>query len=183
MVATPVETQRPLRRAEYDTLVASGAFADERIELLDGALAPMSPIAPPHSSAVQKLTELLLPALLGRATVRVQSPFAALELSEPEPDLAVVPPGDYDEAHPHRAYLIIEVAESSLLLDRTRKSAIYATSGVPEYWIGNLSERCIEVYSNPEGAAYVAARRVEHSEALHPAAFPELELRVADVLK
>ena len=66
-MASSVEVVRPLRRTEYDALVANGAFQDERIELLDGALVPTSPIVPPHSSAVQKLMELLLPALFGRA--------------------------------------------------------------------------------------------------------------------
>jgi hypothetical protein len=66
-------------------------------------LIPMSPIGPSHSSSVQKLATLLLPALLGRAAVRVQSPFAALELSEPEPDIVVAPPGDYDTEHPSSA--------------------------------------------------------------------------------
>ncbi len=84
-MATSVEVVRPLRRAEYEALVALGAFRNERLELLNGALVPMSPIGPPHSSAVQRLMELLLPALLSRATVRAQSPFAAHELSEPEP--------------------------------------------------------------------------------------------------
>src|SRR6185295_14352342 len=103
--------ERPLRRAEYDHLVSLGAFENERIELLDGLLVPMSPIGPPHSSAVQELTTLLVVAFLGRATVRIQLPFAALALSEPEPDVAVVPLGDYAKAHPNSAHLIIEVAE------------------------------------------------------------------------
>src|SRR5262249_61644787 len=96
METYPPEGFRPLRRVEYDKLIELGAFQNEHIELLEGLLVPMSPIGPPHSSSVQKLNELLLPKLLGRATVRIQSPFAALEISEPEPDVAVVPLGDYD---------------------------------------------------------------------------------------
>ncbi|HEY6726730.1 MAG TPA: Uma2 family endonuclease, partial [Polyangiaceae bacterium] len=116
---------RPLRRQEYDQLVALGAFVDERIELLEGQLVPMSPIGPPHSSAVQTLTELLLPALLGRARVFSQSPFAALDSSEPDPDVAIVPLGDYHHEHASEAYLIIEVAQSSLARDRGQKQRIY----------------------------------------------------------
>ena len=77
---------RPLRRVEYDQLIELGVFQNEKIELLDGVLVPMSPIGPPRASAVTKLGELLIPALLGRASVRIQNPFAALEISEPEPD-------------------------------------------------------------------------------------------------
>jgi len=182
-MATSVEVVRPLRRVEYEALVALGAFRDERIELLDGALVPMSPIGPPHSSAVQKLMELLLPALLGRATVRAQSPFAAHELSEPEPDIAVVPRGDYASAHPDQAYLIIEVADSSLASDRDTKLATYAQSGVPEYWLVNLRERCIEVHTSPLGSAYRAIARVERGQTLHPQRFPDVEIGVSDVIR
>ena len=182
-MATSVEVVRPLRRVEYEALVALGAFRDERIELLDGALVPMSPIGPPHSSAVQKLMELLLPALLGRATVRAQSPFAAHELSEPEPDIAVVPRGDYASAHPDQAYLIIEVADSSLASDRGAKLATYALSGVPEYWIVNLPERCIEVHTAPLGRAYSAIARIERGQTLRPQRFPDVEIAVSDVIR
>ena len=112
MSATPApENFRPLRRAEFDKLVAAGAFDDERIELLDGVLVPMSPIGPPHSSAVDALTEILVVALQGRARVRVQNPFAASDISEPQPDLLVVARGDYRADHPRTAHLAIEVAE------------------------------------------------------------------------
>src|SRR5947207_9616695 len=96
-MAAPVpDSIRPLRRAEYDRLVELGAFESERIELLDGALVTMSPTYAPHSSAVQKLNELLVLALAGKAAIRPQLPFAASELSEPEPDIVLAPPGDYD---------------------------------------------------------------------------------------
>jgi hypothetical protein len=74
---------RPLRREEYDKLTELGAFEDERIELLDGVMVPMTPIGAPHSSAVQKLTQLFMLALQGRAVVFCQAPFAALDASEP----------------------------------------------------------------------------------------------------
>ena len=183
MVDSPAEVIRPLRRNEYDALVALGVFQDERVELLDGALVAMSPVGPPHSSAVQKLTELLLPRLLGRATVRVQSPFAAHDLSEPEPDVAVVPPGDYHAAHPRKAYLVIEVADSSLQTDRSKKAAIYAECGIPEYWIVNLAQRCVEVHTDPIGASYRSVRQVGHEASLCPVHFADLQLRVADFLK
>src|SRR5450432_3867156 len=136
------EIIRPLRRTEYDQLVTLGAFRGEKIELLEGVLVAMSPIGPPHSSSVQRLNALLVLALVGRAVVRPQLPFAALEFSEPEPDLAVVPLGDYDVEHPAEADLIIEVAESSLAIDRGKKLRLYAACAVPEYWIVNLVDRC-----------------------------------------
>jgi Uma2 family endonuclease len=174
---------RPLRRVEYDKLISLGAFQDEKIELIEGLLVPMSPIGAPHSSAVQRLNAFFVMALAGRAAVRPQSPFAAHELSEPEPDLAIVPPGDYEDDHPDRAYLIIEVAESSLSFDRGAKLRLYAASGVPEYWIVNLVDRLIEVYTEPTGAGYARVERFERGQSLRPKQFPDVELRVTDVMK
>jgi Uma2 family endonuclease len=173
---------RPLRRTEYDKLVALGVFQGERIELLDGRLVRMSPIGPPHSSAVDELTERCVRQLSGRARVRVQSPFAALDVSEPEPDIAIVPLGRYSEEHPRRAELIIEVAESSLAYDRGSKLRVYAECGVPEYWIVNLIDRCIEVYRKPGSGRYWHVQQFGADASVSPEAFPDFELRVADVL-
>ena len=123
-MATPAtEVTRPLRRVEYDKLVALGVFEHERVELLEGELVAMSPIGAPHHFAVTALTELLVLALHGRAWVRAQMSFAAHELSEPEPDLAIVPRVDYHAEQPGQALTIIEVAESSLAYDRGRKAS------------------------------------------------------------
>jgi Uma2 family endonuclease len=183
MASSAAEVIRPLRRVEYDQLVALGAFQDERIELLDGALVAMSPIGAAHDSTVQKLTRLLVLALEGRAAVRCQSSFAALEFSEPEPDFAVVPPGDYDLDHPSEAYLIIEVAESSLAKDRGKKLRLYASCAIPEYWVVNLPERCIEVYTRPTPAAYAAVERYERGQSIRLVAFPDVAFAVAEILK
>jgi Uma2 family endonuclease len=174
---------RPLLRREYDKLVELGAFEDERIELLRGVLVPMSPIGPPHSSTIDRLTKIFVLALWDKATVRVQNPFAALEDSEPEPDISVVPLGDYDEAHPERAELLIEVAESSLARDRGIKLQIYAENGVPEYWVVNLVNHRIEVYSEPSSAGYRTVRHFERGQSVRLIRFPGLEVAVDDVLK
>jgi hypothetical protein len=183
-MATPsVESIRPLRRVEYDQLIALGAFQDERIELLDGVLVRMSPIGSPHCATVDRLTELLVLALAGKALIRVQGAFAAGEFSEPEPDLIVLPRADYDSGHPDRAYLIIEVAESSLARDRGRKARLYAECGVPEYWVVNLQDRRVEVHRAPAAGVYQEATVIEHNGALRLTEFPEVELRVSDFLK
>ena len=177
------EVIRPLRRVEYDQLVSLGVFEGERVELLEGALVVMSPIGAPHNAAVQELTELLVLALSGRAKVRCQMSFAAQQVSEPEPDLAVVPLGSYDNEQPSEAYLIIEVAESSLAMDRGKKLRLYASCAVPEYWVVNLPERCIEVYTGPSPGAYAHCERYEHGQAIRLSGFPDVVIAVADVLR
>jgi Uma2 family endonuclease len=183
MVVAFPENYRPLRRTEYDKLVALGVFEDERIELLDGVLVPMSPIGPPHSSAIDKLNLILVRALGDRARIRVQNPFVASDISEPQPDLLVAPLADYDEDHPAEAYLLIEVAESSLAYDRGRKLRIYAERGVPEYWIVDVVSRRIEVYRDPTGSTYRSTRVFERGEGIDLLRFPDVTVRVVDVMK
>ena len=182
MAASPAEVIRPLRRVEYDQLVNLGVFQDERVELIEGAIYQMSPIGLPHNFAVQELNERLILALHGRAKVRPQMSYAASELSEPEPDLMVTPLLDWRREQANVALLIIEVAESSLAWDRGRKLRLYATCAVPEYWIVNIPEGCIEVYTHPEGNGYAQVERFEPGQTVQLRAFPDVNIKVADVL-
>lgn len=183
MAAAAAEKIRPLRRVEYDKLVALGVFEGERIELIDGALLHMSPIGPPHCEAVDRLNELLVLTFVGRARVRTQGSFAAGELSEPEPDLSLLPLGDYHAEHPHQAYLVIEVAESSLNFDRGRKARLYAECGIPEYWIVNLVNRTVEVHREPNGGQYEQVSVFAKGSRIGLVSFPDVELSVDDFVR
>ncbi len=177
-----VKAQRRLTRREYDGLVQLGAFGDERIELLYGLLIPMSPQNAPHMWAIQTLNMILAPALAGRAAVRVQGPLAVSAESEPEPDLAVVPLQDFSSEHPGTALLVIEVAGESLAKDRQIKGRMYAEAGVPEYWVVNLADRVIEVYTDPSATGYARTRRHAEGEVVRPSAFPAVAVPVTAVL-
>lgn len=183
MAESVAETIRPLRRVEYARLVDAGVFENERVELLDGEIVVMSPIGPPHNAAVQWLTELLVLALHGKASVRPQMSFAASEYSQPEPDLTVVPRSSYLTGHPGEAHLIIEVSDSSLAYDRGRKLRVYARCGVREYWIVNVRDQRIQVYTAPEGEAYTVAQSFERGQAIRIGAFPDVEIRLHDVFR
>jgi Uma2 family endonuclease len=172
------EQPRALRRAEYDRLVALGCFEDERVELLGGALITMSPQGPRHATVIERLTMLLVPPVLGRATVRVQSPLAAGIHSEPEPDLVLVAPGPRPHGHPHTAFLVIEVAETSLAKDRVIKSSIYAACGVPEYWIVNLPDNTVEVQTDIEHNVYRQYRLARRGETITLQALPDVTVSV-----
>jgi len=173
------ETLRRITRAEYDRMAEMGFFTDERVELIRGMIVRMAPIGPPHSERVDLLTEIFVPPLLGRARVRIQQPFLACDESEPEPDVAVVPLGQYGNRHPDRAFLIVEVADSSLEYDRTTKAGLYAASGIEEYWIVNVRELVIEVHAKPIAGRYAHIERIEKSESLSPRAFPDVVLSLS----
>jgi Uma2 family endonuclease len=175
------ESPRPLTRVEFDRLVALGFFEDENVELLYGVLVQMTPQDPPHSSVVQRLTTLLVPPLVGRAEVRIQLPFAASDDSEPEPDVAIVPAGDYRARHPHEAWLVIEVAHSSHRKDRSVKSRLYAECEVAEYWIVDVAARAVEVYTEPNDGNYKTTVVRRSGDELAPGRFPDLILRVDDL--
>jgi Uma2 family endonuclease len=173
---------RPLKRVEYDKLVALGSFRDERVELLRGTVVHMTPKGPPHEDAITQANRILARTLEGRAHVRVQASFAASDGSEPEPDLAVVAPRRYSDEHPSRADLIIEVAQSSLSIDRNIKSAIYAEAGVPEYWIVNLVDGVIEVSTVPKAGTYMTTTLHRKGTTITLVAFPDVTIVVDDIL-
>ena len=175
------EKPRPLKRSEYDQLVKMGVFEGERVELLYGTLVAMTPQNPAHMSPIGRLTMLLAPALAGRAIVRVQGPLIACDESEPEPDFAIVPPGDYRTAHPDTAYLVIEVANSSLRKDRLVKAPLYARSGFPEYWLVDVGASCIEVYRGPSPDGYRDVVSVGSGQTVAIETFPDVVIRVDDV--
>ena len=173
---------RRLKRTEYDRLVEGGAFAGEKIQLLEGILVQMSPQDAPHSHSVWILGKMLDRGVADRARVRSQLPLALSEDSEPEPDLAIVPNADYTRVHPSTALLVVEVASSSLALDRKSKAAIYAKAGIPEYWIVNLVERVVEILDQPDATEYRRKRIAKPSESISPAAFPDVVLTVESLL-
>jgi Uma2 family endonuclease len=173
---------RKLTRREYDRLVEMGWFVDERIELIDGILLEVSPRGTRHAEAVSRLTDLLAPSLAGRARVRVQLPLGVGDDSEPEPDVAVVPLADYSRGHPETAHLVVEVAESSLVTDRLIKAQLYARGAIPEYWLIDLAARVVEVYRDPQEAAYRTVVKIADDGALTPLRFPDITLSVADLL-
>jgi Uma2 family endonuclease len=125
---------------------------------------------------------LLVPAVGKRAMVRVQMSYWASEDSEPEPDLAVVPPGPWHHEHPATAHLVVEVASSSLRKDRRVKAPLYAASRVTEYWILNVRERCVEVFRDSDGSTYRTKSIHGAGENLALIAFPDVTIAIAEVL-
>jgi len=105
--------------------------------------------------------------------------------SEPQPDIAVVPGHflDYLYAHPSTAILIIEVADSSLLHDQERKARLYAREGIPEYWLLNLVDWCLEVYREPKDGFYTSHTVLRAGDSVSPPlSRPEASIPIASLL-
>ncbi|MFL5245101.1 MAG: Uma2 family endonuclease [Gemmataceae bacterium] len=143
--------------SQYHRMIQTEVLGEnDRVELLEGSVVPKTTHIPPHDCAVSLAHASLLAALSKRWVVRVQSAITT-EDSEPEPDLVVArgPARRYLAAHPHPEdiALTVEVADSTLDLDRIDKARIYARGGIPVYWIINLIDSAVEVYSRPSGRA------------------------------
>lgn len=153
----PLESLRRFTVDEYHAMIKAGVFAeDENFELLEGWLVHKMTKHPPHWIAIELLRDSLRELGIAGYFVHSQNPVTTKD-SEPEPDLALVrgKPRDYRGGNPDpkQAPFIVEVADSSLRLDRTLKKRIYARARVPVYCIVNLVDRQVEIYTQPSGPA------------------------------
>lgn len=185
-MASPLAAESRVTRERYWQLVGDGTIGpDDRVELLDGVIVAMSPQSPPHAGVVRKLTQWLAGAVGRHATLQIQLPLDLDATSAPEPDVAVVPgrPEDYMAAHPTTALLVIEVADSSLIQDRLTKAPLYAAAGIPEYWVVNLRDRCVEVQCRPIPAErrYGESRIARPGDMLEVVAIPAAAIAVAEI--
>ena len=170
---------------EYYRMAAAGILGpSDRVELLEGRIVRMSPIGKLHGSAVDLLNYLLSSELGSKAIVRVQGVVRISEISEPQPDLALLRPRkDFyrnEQPGPHDVLLIIEVADTTLDQDQP-KISLYAVAGIREYWIVNLPDYCIEVHRRPSKGAYRERLVFKPGERLAPLAFPRKFIRVGEV--
>jgi Uma2 family endonuclease len=183
---------RRFSRAEYERLIDLGVFQPgEAIELIGGELVVAEPQGAAHYTAIRKTAKALEAAFGPGWDVRTQGPIGLDEDSEPEPDVAVVPgsPDDYGRAHPSRPVLTVEVAESSLGVDRHRKGSLYARAGLPDYWVLNLLDRVLEVYREPApdpaapfGWRYARSNVFDQSTRVTPLAAPGSSIPVSHLL-
>jgi len=180
----------PLRRftvEEYHQLAEIGVLhEDERVELLRGQIVNMMPIGPFQGGSVNRLTRLFERLSHDRWITSVQNPVQLGEHDEPQPDLLLLRPRDdfYAGRHPQPGdvFLLVEVADSTLLTDREEKLPIYARARIAEVWIVNLPERVVEVYRGPGDGTYAEQRRVRPGDQLAPAAFPDAAIDTAALL-
>jgi Uma2 family endonuclease len=172
---------------DYHRMVEAGILTkDDRVELLHGEIVVMAPISRRHSACVHRLLDVF-GGLGTRALKSVQSPVQ-FEDSEPEPDFALLERREdfYASAHPGPAdvFLLVEVAVSSLAVDRGVKLPLYAASGIREFWLVDVEADAIEVHRHPdpESRRYTEVRRVVRGETLQAEAFPDFEVPASKIL-
>lgn len=187
-----VEGTRPFRFSseDYFRLGREGILDDgDRVELLDGEIIDMSPIGERHSRCVARLIKLLAP-LVGDAELRIQDVIHLPNDRDWEPDAAVYrareeSADDEDDGPPPAAadaLLVVEVADSSLLYDRTVKMEQYAEAGIPEYWIVDLRRKVIIVALHPVGSQYMDVREYGRDDCWQSPALRGAGVCASDVL-
>jgi Uma2 family endonuclease len=186
------ESEAPSRKLftteEVDRLMETGVFAGQRFELIDGELLDKMGQSPLHASTIQLVFGWLV-EVFGPGLVRVQMPIEAdgedRERSQPEPDLAVLRElkPDFDARHPrgHELLLAVEVSDTTVGFDMSRKAVLYSRAGVPEYWVLDLVRRRLVVYREPGDADYRQAQVLAEGDAVTIAGRTEA-VKIADLL-
>ncbi|MGO9465358.1 MAG: Uma2 family endonuclease [Isosphaeraceae bacterium] len=141
---------------EYERL--AGLLDDPRVELINGYLVKKMSKKPPHIWAVGSVLDATTRVLPSGWSTRMEDPVRIPEFDEPEPDVAIVR-GSRDDYRgripgPEDVALLVEVADTSLPMDQGQKRFAYARGRIPVYWIVNLNDRQVEVYSAPADDGY-----------------------------
>ena len=174
-------TRRQFSVTDYHRMADAGILGeDDRVELIAGEVVDMSPIGTRHAACVDRLTMALTRQAGSTAIVRVQSPIQLDDYSEPQPDLALLRMRDdfymYSHPMPTDVLLLIEVADSSALYDRTTKLPLYARSTIPEVWLVSVPDERIERYIQPVNGIYQMIQIVQRGQDLLSTALPNLTL-------
>jgi len=172
--------------AEYHEMAKAGILAERGLELINGEIIEMSPIGSKHAKYVNIISRLLGNLLGEELIISSQNPVIANDLSEPEPDFAILRfRADYYEdelPHGQDVLLIIEVADSSISYDRKVKLPLYAASGVSECWIVDILKKEIQVHWQAEGNTYRFRELVRIGDTIEAKSI-DLKLEVGAIFK
>lgn len=172
---------------QYHQMIESGILTDrDRVELLNGEILEMSPVGRRHAACADRLTELLIVQLVGKAIVRTQNPIRLSDDSEPQPDIAVLRRRDdfYAAGHPQAddIFLVIEVADTTIEFDREIKIPTYAQENIPVVWLVDLNAEVVEVFQEPTSQGYRNRQRFQSDQMLTIPNFSETQLGVDQIL-
>jgi Uma2 family endonuclease len=158
---------------------------EDRVELIDGEIIPMTPIGPEHAACVDLLTRLLVQRVSVDIVVHVQNPLQLAKNMEFYPDLALLrsAANRYRDRSPgaEDVLLVIEVADTSLERDRSDKVPRYAEAVVPEVWLIDLNRREVHIFREPAGNQYRDHSRTSGHASLSPVLLPNVTVTVAEI--
>jgi len=166
---------------DFHQMVAAGILREsDRVELIDGEIVDRAPIDSKHAFVVSRLAQFFTLAAGDRCLVSVQNPVRLDDRSEPQPDLALLKPGDYMDRlpGPQDVLLVIEVATTSIEFDREIKLGLYARHNIPEVWLLDLNAGELGVYREPVEGRYRGQQKPMASDAVSPLLLPDVALKL-----
>ena len=186
-MATVNPTKHLTNLDEWRRLGEAAIFPPEsRLELINGEILEMAPIGSNHAGHLKRINKLFSRFVPDNLIISVQDPLQLGDLSEPEPDFMLLKPNDdfYSSRHPNAddVLLLVEVADSSLSFDQNQKLRLYALHGIPEYWLLNLNDACLEVYRKPNGEVYAEKTTLRVGDTITLSQLNEISLHIADIL-
>lgn len=172
---------------EFHRMAEARVFGeDDRLELIAGEIVEMTPIGSRHAACVDRLARQLQQQTGATTIVRVQSPIVLGADSEPQPDISVLRYRSdfYRDRHPGPGdvLLVIEVADTSIIIDRGTKLPLYARAGIAEVWIVDLTAAAVEVYRQPGPEGYRETERVSGAGRLASSSLPGFAIPAADLV-
>ena len=172
---------------EYYRMAEVGILRpDERVELINGEVIVMAPIGNPHATGVRRIERVFSQTAGSSVTISGQNPVLIGERSTPQPDVAILRyrEDDYFGKLPSAedVLLVIEVSDTSLAYDRNVKVNLYAQANIPETWITNLPEDCIEAFTGPGPNGYTQHTIYQRGDRIAPSTLPGVEFAVEDLL-
>ncbi len=156
---------------DFYKMVEAGILGENsQVELIDGEMVDMAPIGSKHAFVVSRLAQLFTLAARDRYLVSVQNPLRLDDLSVPQPDIALLKPGNYMDNLPGASdvLLIVEVALSFIHYDRDVKLDLYARHAIPEVWLLNLLGGELLIYRMPADGQFRTLQKPLPSESLSP---------------
>lgn len=183
-----MEEKRLLTVEEYYQMVEFGILkSDEKVELINGEIIKMSPVNSKHGGYVTRIVRVLTKYIgYDLATIPSQNPIRLSNNTEPEPDITVAKysEDDYENHHPtaEDIYLLVEVSDSTLRYDQTKKARLYAKHDIPIYWIINLVKNQLEIYKNPIDGKYTSKTILKRGDKVTIPHF-NTEIEVSEIIK
>jgi Uma2 family endonuclease len=181
-----------MTKDEFYSIATQPGFDGSRYELIDGEMREKPGTGNDHSIAVELVRDALSKLFGPNYWVRVQATLDLSPYSVPDPDIAVIhgtPRSTAGKANPTSALLVVEVSDSSIHYDRNRKTSLYASVGITDYWIVNLEDRVLEIRRNPQpdpnadlGYNYSTVITLFPDDFVSPLAAPLGKVEVKDLL-
>jgi Uma2 family endonuclease len=173
---------RPFTIDEYHQMAEIGLLRpEERVELLDGAIVEMSPIGSRHWVRHSRIVTYLIRTLGENAIVAGQSSLPLGDRNEPQPDIAVLAPREYEAPHPppspSEICALVELSDTSLRTDLGTKLRVYARHAIADYLVVDLANDALLHHRDPHDLGYRVCDRLAAGDTFELAALPGIQLR------